>query len=104
MRLKLGSAFDVSGVWKMVDAKRVDKGKLGKLLEGDEFEATYRIELNNAKKEAVTVKIVEPIPGDWEIIEENLPHEKVEANNAQWQVNIPAEGKSELQYTVRIKP
>ena len=104
VRLKLGSAFDVSGVWKMVDAKRVDKGKLGKLLEGDEFEATYRIELNNAKKEAVTVKIVEPIPGDWEIIEENLPHEKVEANNAQWQVNIPAEGKSELQYTVRIKP
>ena len=103
VRLKLGSAFDVNGVWKMVDAKRVDKGKLGKLLENDEFEATYRIELNNAKKEAVTVKVVEPIPGDWKIIEESLPHEKTSANSAMWQVNIPADSKTELQYKVRIK-
>ena len=103
VRLKLGSAFDVNGVWKMVDAKRVDKGKLGKLLENDEFEATYRIELNNAKKEAVTVKVVEPIPGEWKIIEESLPHEKTSANSAMWQVNIPADGKTELQYKVRIK-
>lgn len=103
VRLKLGSAFDVNGVWKIVDAKRVDKGKLDKLLEGDEFEATYRIELSNAKKEAVTVKVVEPIPGEWKIIEENQKHEKVGANNALWQVNVPADGKTELQYTVRIK-
>jgi len=103
VRLKLGSAFDVNGVWKMVDAKRVDKGKLGKLLENDEFEATYRIELNNAKKEAVTVKVVEPIPGEWKIIEESLPHEKTSANSAMWQVNIPADSKTELQYKVRIK-
>ena len=103
VRLKLGSAFDVNGVWKMVDAKRVDKGKLGKLLENDEFEATYRIELNNAKKEAVTVKVVEPIPGEWKIIEESLPHEKTSANSAMWQVSVPANGKTELQYKVRIK-
>ena len=103
VRLKLGSAFDVNGVWKMVDAKRVDKGKLGKLLENNEFEATYRIELNNAKKEAVTVKVVEPIPGEWKIIEESLPHEKTSANSAMWQVSVPADGKTELQYKVRIK-
>lgn len=103
VRLKLGSAFDVNGVWKMVDAKRVDKGKLGKLLENDEFEATYRIELNNAKKEAVTVKVVEPIPGEWKIIEESLPHEKTSANSAMWQVSVPADSKTELQYKVRIK-
>ena len=103
VRLKLGNTFDVNGVWKLLDVKRMDKGKLGKLLEDDEFEATYRIELSNAKKEAVTVKVVEPIPGDWRIIEENLPHEKVGANHAQWQVDVPADGKSELQYKVRIK-
>ena len=103
VRLKLGNTFDVNGVWKLLDVKRMDKGKLGKLLEDDEFEATYRIELSNAKKEAVTVKVVEPIPGDWQIIEENRPHEKVGANHAQWQVDVPADGKSELQYKVRIK-
>ena len=103
VRLKLGSAFDVNGIWKMVDAKRTDNGKLGKLINGEQFEATYSIELSNAKKEAVTVKVVEPIPGDWSIEEETFKHEKVGANLAQWQVPVPADGKVELKYKVRIK-
>lgn len=103
VRLKLGSAFDVNGVWKMVDVKRTDNGKLGKLINGEQFEATYSIELSNAKKEAITVKVVEPIPGDWSIEEETFKHEKVGANLAQWQVPVPADGKVELKYKVRIK-
>ena len=91
VRLKLGSAFDVSGVWKMVDVKNLNNGRLGKLVNGEQYEATYSIELSNAKQEAVTVKVVEPIPGDWKIVEENNKHEKVGANLAQWQVSVPAE-------------
>jgi len=102
VRLKLGSAFDVSGVWKMVDVKNLNNGKLGKLVNGEQYEATYSIELSNAKQEAVTVKVVEPIPGDWKIVEENNKHEKVGANLAQWQVSVPADGKTELKYKVRI--
>ena len=103
VRLKLGSAFDVTGVWKSVSVKNLDSGKLGKLIDGEQFEATYSIELNNAKKEDVTVKVVEPLPGDWNITEENFKHEKVGANLAQWQIPVPADGKVELKYTVRIK-
>ena len=102
VRLKLGSAFDVSGVWKMVDVKNLNNGRLGKLVNGEQYEATYSIELSNAKQEAVTVKVVEPIPGDWKIVEENNKHEKVGANLAQWQVSVPADGKTELKYKVRI--
>ena len=103
VRLKLGSAFDVTGVWKSVSVKNLDSGKLGKLIDGEQFEATYSIELSNAKKEDVTVKVVEPLPGDWNITAETFKHEKVGADLAQWQVPVPADGKVELKYTVRIK-
>ena len=65
--------------------------------------STYSIELSNAKKEDVTVKVGEPIPGDWGIEEETFKHEKVGANLAQWQVPVPADGKVELKYKVRMK-
>ena len=103
VRLKLGSAFDVTGVWKAVEVKRLNGGKLDKVLNGEQFEATYSIELSNAKKEDVTVKVVEPLPGDWNITAETFKHEKVGADLAQWQVPVPADGKVELKYTVRIK-
>ena len=103
VRLKLGSAFDINGVWKNVEVKKLNGGKLGELIGGEKFEATYSIELSNAKKEDVTVKVVEPIPGDWSIEEETFKHEKVGANLAQWQVPVPADGKVELKYKVRIK-
>ena len=67
------------------------------------YEVTCSIALHNAKNEAVTVKVVEPIPGDWEISEESHPHQKVEAHLAQWHIPIAAEGKVELIYTAHIK-
>ncbi len=93
----------MTGVWKAVEVKRLNGGKLDKVLNGEQFEATYSIELSNAKKEDVTVKVVEPLPGDWNITAETFKHEKVGADLAQWQVPVPADGKVELKYTVRIK-
>ena len=49
------------------------------------------------------MKVVEPVPGDWDITAETFKHEKVGADLAQWQVPVPADGKVELKYTVRIK-
>ncbi|MCJ7601431.1 MAG: DUF4139 domain-containing protein, partial [Desulfobulbaceae bacterium] len=67
------------------------------------YEGAYQIELKNGKKEAATVKVVEPIPGDWEMLEESLPHEKAASNTAVWQVPVPALGSTTLTYRVRVK-
>ena len=101
IRLKLGSAFDLSGIWKQKEYKLVE-GKLGPMLSRDYYEARYEIELANAKKEDVVIKVVEPIPGNWEILEESHKHEKAAAHLAQWQIPVPAEGKTMLTYKIRV--
>lgn len=67
------------------------------------FESTYSIELKNGKDEAVTVKVIEPIPGDWKIIKESLDHKKASSNTAVWQVKVPALGSTVLTYSVRVQ-
>jgi hypothetical protein len=99
VRLKLGDAFDVTANRKQTDFKKVS----GFTRYDYVFEGAYLIELKNAKKEAVTVKVVEPIPGDWEMLAESLPHEKATSSTAVWQVEVPPQGAATLTYRVRVK-
>jgi len=59
--------------------------------------------LKNAKPEAVTVTVREPMPGDWTMVSESQPHTKAASGTAEWQVRVPAEGKTTLSYRVRVK-
>ena len=99
IRLKLGDAFDITANKKQTDFKKVSGFSRYHYV----YESAYQIELKNGKKEAVTVKVVEPVPGDWEMLEESLPHEKAAANTAVWKVEVPALGKTILTYRVRVK-
>ena len=51
----------------------------------------------------ITGLVVEPIPGDWQILDENMPHTKSSASSATWNVSAPAGGRSTLTYTARVK-
>ncbi len=94
VKLALGQAFDVTAQPKQTEFEQ---------LSDRIFEAAFEIEIKNAKKEAVTVRIDENIPGMWEILSESHPHEKVDAFQAGWNVDVPAEGASTLKYKVRVK-
>ncbi|MBX3617146.1 MAG: DUF4139 domain-containing protein [Nitrosomonas sp.] len=98
VRIKLGQAFDVTANKKQIDFKSLNKGD-----NVNQFESAYEIVIKNAKKEAVTVTVQEPIPGDWKMLEENHPHKKPVSNTAEWKVAVPAEGSSALTYRVRVK-
>ena len=99
VRLKLGEAFDVTA-----DKKQTDFQKLsGTSRYNYVFEEAFQVVLKNAKDEAVTVKVLEPIPGDWEMLSESQPHAKEAANAAAWKVAVPANGKATLAYRVRVK-
>ena len=99
LRLKLGEAFDVTA-----DKTQTDFVKLSGTGPWQyQFETAYRLRLRNAKPEAVTVKVREPIPGDWKILESSHPHQKVSANLAEWEIKIPAEGETVLTYRVRVR-
>ena len=99
VRLKLGAAFDVTA-----DKKQTDFTKLPNPAKGvNLYESAYEIVLKNAKKEAVTVKVQEPIPGDWKILQSSHTQRKADSNTAEWQITIPAEGKTTLNYRVQVK-
>jgi hypothetical protein len=97
VRLKMGNAFDVTASRKQTAFRQLS-GRPNPV-----YETAWRIEFNNAKDQAVTVKVVEPMPGDWEIASESQTHAKGDAHSAAWQVTVPAEGEAALEYSVRIK-
>ncbi len=94
VKLTLGKAFDVTARPKQTDFVR---------LSDRSFEAAYEIEIKNAKTEPVSVTVAETIPGEWKVLEESVTHEKTSAFQAEWQVDVPAEGSSTLTYRVRIE-
>lgn len=102
VRVRLGEAFDVSSDRKQISFKRI----AGNNRNGDNIaivETGFDVQIRNAKDEAVTVKVVEPMPGDWEMLSETLPHTKESAHTATWNVKVPAEGKTTLSYRVRVR-
>jgi hypothetical protein len=67
------------------------------------YEAAFALELKNAKADPVTVKVMEPIPGDWTMLQENQPHTKEASNLASWLVQVPAEGAVTLTWRVQVR-
>ena len=99
VRLKLGEAFDVTAVKKQADFKRRDAPNPWHY----SYESAYEIVLKNAKKEAATVVVREPVPGDWTMLQESQRHAKVAAGTAEWRVQVPAEGSATLKYRVLVR-
>ena len=94
LKLRLGEAFDITAERKQTSYRKIADNVI---------ESAWRIELRNAKDEAVTVKVQEPMPGDWEMLQESHKHTKESARVASWQVAVPAGGTVLLDYTVRVK-
>jgi len=94
IKIKMGDAFDVVGERTQKDWKRIASNL---------YEVEWDISLRNHKKEAVTVEVVEPMPGDWEVIRASHPHEKIQAFTAQWKIPVPKEGETKLSYRIRVR-
>lgn len=94
VRLKLGEAFDITA-----DRKQTSYKKLGDTT----AESAFKIEIRNAKDEDVTVRVQEPIPGDWEIVQQNQPHTKESSRIASWDIKVPKNGIASLDYTTRVR-
>jgi len=99
LRLLLGQSFDVTAEKKQTEfEKRSGSGPWQY-----EFESAFEIEVRNAKPQPQRVILRETIGGDWRVLSESAPHEKVNAQTAQWRLEVPAEGKTQLTYRVRVR-
>jgi len=94
VRLHLGDSFDVTANKKQTDFHA--NGNCS-------FDSSYAILLKNAKTEPVDVLVVEPLPGDWSIPQESLPHQKTSSSTATWTVHVPADSNAKLTYTAHVR-
>jgi hypothetical protein len=94
IRIKMGEAFDVVGQRTQKDWKRIASNL---------YEVEWEITLRNHKQEAVTVEVIEPMPGDWEVLRASHPHEKIQAFTAQWKIPVAQDGESKLSYRIRVR-
>lgn len=94
VRLHLGDSFDLTARRRQTDYRIT--GKCSR-------ESAYEITLANAKSVPQTVHVVEPIPGDWQILSENLTHVKSSSSTASWDVAVPAGGTATLNYRVAVR-
>jgi hypothetical protein len=97
--LKLGEAFDVTAKKRQTNFKKQSGVSPYNYI----YTATFEVVLKNAKDKQQTVKVREPIPGDWEILKASHPHKKTAAHTAEWDITVPAKGKETLTYQVKVK-
>jgi hypothetical protein len=94
VRVKMGDAFDVVG-----DRKQMSWAPLGHC----GSESSWRIELRNHKDSAEAVEVVEPIAGDWEILESSHTYRKEDAKTFTFEVDVAARGETVITYRVRVR-
>jgi len=94
IRLYTGNAFDVVGERKRLDY-RVDSSK-------HTVDESFEIKLRNHKKEAVSVRAVEHLYrcNNWEISSRNHDYRKLDSNQIEFPVVIPADGAVTITYAV----
>ena len=95
VRLHLGDAFDVTARKKQTEWRIVEPAGT--------YESAYEIVLRNAKAAPETVLVVEPIGGDWTILESSAPYKKTSSSTASWAIRVPASGATTLTYRVRVR-
>ena len=94
VKVKIGEAFDVLGERIQTDYKHLDS-KL--------YEVAFEVSLRNQKSEDIKILVEEPIPGDWEMLSNTHPYEKVQANLIRFQVPIGKNQEVKIRYKVRFR-
>ncbi|HUY15170.1 MAG TPA: DUF4139 domain-containing protein [Terriglobia bacterium] len=94
LNLLIGNAFDV-----VEERKQTDYQSLGP----NASESAYEITIRNHKNEPITVKVNEPLGGDWTMQSSNFKYQKTSAFSARFEIPVPANGRAVLNYRVRVR-
>ncbi|MFQ6082146.1 MAG: DUF4139 domain-containing protein [Candidatus Aminicenantia bacterium] len=93
IKIKIGKAFDVVATRKQTEYKRISDKV---------HESSFKISIRNHKKEDIIVNVVEPVYGEWEVLESNFNYEKVDISTLKFTVPVKKDSESILKYRIRI--
>ena len=94
VKIKMGNAFDLVGERTQKDFKKIAPNL---------YEVEWEIALRNHKSESQMVTVIEPVPGDWQVLASSYSYEKIQAHTLKYQIPVPKEGAAKLTYRVRIR-
>lgn len=101
MKIRIGESRDVSVTQvKKRDLRTNPRPSAARVVLYDTDEA-IAVRMENFKDQAVTVDLVEHIPGEWTMEKAGMPFEKKDANTVVFHVPLPAKGKVELEFAYR---
>ena len=92
VKLKIGEAFDVVAERRQTDYKRITTRL---------HESEWEIKLRNRKEEPITVKLVEPLHGNWQVIQNSHSYTKKDAFTIEF--DIPVQPDEEVKVTYRVQ-
>lgn len=97
VELAVGTVFDLTAERRREEFN-VDRN-------GRTMEEKVSIVVRNAKPDAATVHVIEPLPrwSDWEIVSSTVPAQKRDAQATTFALAVPAGGEAKVTYTVRYR-
>ncbi len=93
-RLELGKSFDLKG-----DRKVLEHRKIGEKTWRDRIE----LNLTNRKDEPVKIRVLEKLPGSWEVIRSSHRYEKYDSRRILFELEVPEKSSVEIDYTVKYE-
>ena len=91
--LKIGEAFDVIAERVQTDYKQISKGL---------HESEWEITLKNHKDDDVIVNIIEPLTGNWSVINNSHPYTKKDAFTINFDIPVPKDKEVKVKYRLQI--
>lgn len=94
VRLYVGDAFDIVGARVQTDFRTPSVNRL---------EEDFQITLSNHKDEAVEIRVVEHLFrwSEWRILSSSHDYTKLDSSTIEFRVQVPANGETVLDYSVR---
>lgn len=94
VRLKMGEAFDVVAEMSQTELKKISERA---------SQLSFRAEIRNRKEEAVEVKVLEAMRGEWEVKEASHPWIKRDQGTLEFTVPAEKDVPATLTYTVEVR-
>lgn len=90
--LEAGRALDLRATRQQIVWKGAGDGR---------YETGFRIELENRSDAPVTVRVIETVLGEWDLLESSREAERLPEGRLRFAVPVPARGEASVEFTVR---
>ena len=94
LHLSTGTAFDITAQRSQVTFELGAKNTAV---------SSYRVTIQNAKSDPVTVQVLDQFSGQFEVLSSSVPAERLSASSVRFPVAVPAGGEATLEYRIRAR-